>query len=89
MDQSNGLTPEEIASLDKKIASLESKVFKAKEDYDELIEQLSELVRQRYPERQEEAVKDRLYKAYKRSGKSIDFIIDFIENADDEEDFWN
>lgn len=36
----------------------------------------------------EEAIKERLYEAYKRSGKTVDFIIDFIDNADDEDDFW-
>lgn len=29
------------------------------------------------------------YQAYKQSNKDIDFIIDFIENAPDEDDFWN
>lgn len=43
---------------------------------------------QRFPERKEEAIKGRLYDAYRRSGKSVDFIIDFIENADDEDDYW-
>ncbi len=42
-----------------------------------------------YPERKEEAIKDRLYEAYKRSNKTVDFIIDFIENALDEDDFCN
>ena len=44
--------------------------------------------REDYPERREEAIKNRLYDAYRRSGKSVDFIIDFIENADDEDDYW-
>ncbi len=48
---------------------------------------MAELLEQRYPERREEAIKNRLYEAYQRSGKSIDFIIDFIENAD-EDDYW-
>ena len=48
---------------------------------------MSELLEQRYPERREEAIKERLYEAYKRSGKTVDFIIDFIDNADDEDDF--
>ena len=30
-----------------------------------------------------------LYEAYKRSNKTVDFIIDIIENAPDEDDFWN
>jgi hypothetical protein len=49
---------------------------------------MSELLDQRDPERREEAIKNRLYDAYRRSGKNVDFIIDFIENADDEDDYW-
>ena len=73
----------------KKIDLTEQKLLKAKREYDALLEQMNELLIQRYPERQEEQIKDRLYKAYQHSNKSIDFIIDFIENADDEDDFWN
>ena len=83
------LTQKEIEILDKKIEELEPKISKAKKEYDDLINQLSELISQRYPERKEEAIKNRLYEAYKRSNKTIDFIIDFIENAPDEDDFWN
>ena len=73
---------------DRKIEKLGSKVSEAKREYDTLLEQMSELLEQRYPERREEAIKERLYEAYKRSGKTVDFIIDFIDNADDEDDFW-
>ena len=82
------MTEKEIAALDKKIKALEPKLFKAKDAYDALLEQMSSLLGQRYPERKEEAVKNRLYEAYKNSGKTIDFIIDFIENADDEDEYW-
>ena len=40
-------------------------------------------------EKKEEKIKDRLYKAYTHSNKDLDFIIDFIENAPDEDDYWN
>lgn len=82
------MTSKEIAALDKKIDALKPKISKAKATYDSLVEQMSVLMAQRYPERQEEANKNRLYEAYKRSGKTLDFIINFIENADDEDDFW-
>ena len=82
------MTEKEKAALDKKIEALKPKISKAKEEYDSLIEQLSGLLEQRYPERREGAIKNRLYEAYRNSGKSVDFIIDFIENADDEDDFW-
>lgn len=83
------LTEKEIAALDEKIAALEPKVHEAKRTYDDLIEELAKLIEARYPERQEDAIKDRLYQAYIHSNKDIDFIIDFIENADDEDDYWN
>ena len=83
------MTPKEMAALDKKIEALEPKLLKAKDTYDSLLGQLSELLDQRYPERREEAIKERLYEAYRRSGKTVDFIIDFIENANDEDEFWS
>lgn len=82
------MTQKEKDVLDKKIEALKSKISRAKDTYDSLLAEMSELLDKRYPERREEAIKDRLYDAYRRSGKSIDFIIDFIENADDEDDYW-
>ena len=82
------MTQEEKEELDKEIEALKPKIFKAKDIYDSLVDEMSELLEKRYPERREEAIKDRLYDAYRRSGKSVDFIIDFIENADDEDDYW-
>ena len=82
------MTKREMEALDRKIEKLGSRVSEAKREYDTLLEQMSELLEQRYPERREEAIKERLYEAYKRSGKTVDFIIDFIDNADDEDDFW-
>lgn len=83
------LTEKEIAALDKKIESLKPKVHKAHQQYETLLEQLSELIEARYPERQEDAIKERLWKAYKNSNKDIDLIIDYIENGPDDDDYWN
>lgn len=82
------MTQKEMDALDQKIEALKLEVIKAKEKYDSLTHQMAALINQRYPERQEDAIKERFYDAYKRSGKTIDFIIDFIENADDEDDYW-
>ena len=79
------VTPKEIAALDKKIEALKSKLYKAKEVYDSLADQRSSLLEQRYPEWKEKAIKDRLYEAYRNSGKTVDFI----KNADDEDNFWS
>ncbi len=83
------MTKEEIVALDKEIAILEEKVAQAHSTYDGLADQLHALLLKRYPERQEDAIKNRLYDAYRKSGKSLDFIIDFIEHADNEDDYWN
>lgn len=83
------MTEKEAAALDKKIEALKPKIRKAHRAYEDLLEQMNDLLIQRYPERQEEQIKDRLYQAYRQSNKDIDFIIDFIENAPDEDDFWN
>ena len=82
------VTEKELSALDKKIQTIEAKASKAKAEYDALVDQLSDLIEQRYPERREEAIKERLYQAYRGSNKTVDFIVDFIENADDEDDYW-
>ena len=82
------MNEKEAAALDKKIEALQPKISKAKKVYDDLIDQMSELLDQRYPERKEDAIKNRLYEAYQSSKKSVEFIVDFIENADDEDDYW-
>lgn len=82
------MTKEESDELDRRIEELKPEIFRAKKEYDSLIERMSMLVEQRYPERRDDAIKERLFEAYRRSGKSVEFIIDFIENADDEDDYW-
>ena len=83
------MTEKEQQALDTKIEALEKKVSKVHVEYEAMLEELNGLLIQRYPERQEDAIKERLWNAYKKSNNDIDFIIDFIENADDEDDFWN
>lgn len=83
------MTEKERQALDKKIEALEKKVSKVHVEYEAMLEELNNLLIQRYPKRQEATIKERLWNAYKKSNKDIDFIIDFIENADDEDDFWN
>lgn len=83
------MAEKEQQALDKKIEALKPKISKAHKTYEDLLEQMNELLIRRYPERQEDAIKERLWNAYKQSDKDIDFIIDFIENAPDEDDFWN
>lgn len=83
------MTVKEAAALDKRIERLQDKIIKVKHEYEDMLEQLNDLMEQRNPEKKEEAVKERLWKAYSHSGKSLDFIIDFIENAPDDDDYWN
>ena len=74
------MTEKERQALDKKIEELEKKVSKVHVEYEAMLEELNDLLIQRYPERQEDAIKERLWNAYKKSNKDINFIIDFIEN---------
>lgn len=83
------MTSKELADLDKRIDILQDKILKTKREYEAMIDELAALIEQRNPEKKEERIKDRLFKAYTRSNKEIDFIIDFIENAPDEDDYWN
>lgn len=84
------LSEKEIAELDKQIEDLQNKVYKAKKEYDSLSDQLSDLLTQRYPERQAEYIKDVLYDAYSRSHKSLELIVSYMlnENLDDEGTYW-
>ena len=83
------MTDKEAAALNKKISVLQDKIIKVKHEYEDMLEQLNDLMEQRNPEKKEEAVKERLWQAYSHSTKSLDFIIDFIENSPDEDDYWN
>ena len=55
------MTSEEITELDEQIKALEPELHKAHEKYETLVEQMSELIKRRYPERQGDEVKNRLY----------------------------
>ena len=83
------MTDKEAAALNKKISVLQDKIIKVKHEYEDMLEQLNDLMEQRNPEKKEEAVKERLWQAYSHSTKNLVFIIDFIENAPDEDDYWN
>lgn len=83
------MTEKEAAALDKRIERLQDKIIKVKHEYEDMLEQLNDLMIKRNPEKQEEQVKERLYQTYTHSSKSLDFIIDFIENAPDDDDYWN
>ena len=84
------LSEKEIDDMDKQIKNLEDKVYKAKKEYDVLSDQLSDLLIQRYPERQKEYIKDVLYDAYSRSHKPLELIVSYMlnENLDDEGAYW-
>ena len=84
------LSEKETAELDKQIEELQNRVYKAKKEYDSLSDQLSELLIQRYPERQTEYIKDVLYDAYIRSHKSLELIVSYMLNDDLDEEgtYW-
>ena len=64
------MTKEESDELDRRIEELKPELSRAKKEYDSLVERMSMLIEQRYPERRDDAIKERLFEAYRRSGKS-------------------
>ena len=72
-----------IEALDRKIERLQEKVIKKNQEYSVLAEELSTLLDERHPERKIERVKQALYDAYVESERSLDEIIDLIQNADE------
>ena len=83
MSQEKKMTAAEkkrMETLDRKIERVQAKVVRAKHEYDALTEELSDLLTERYPERQEEYIKETLYRAYQKSSKSLEMIISFMLN---------
>ena len=81
------MTEKEQQALDKQIEATERKLLKTKKEYDDLLDRMNDLLTRRYPERQEAAIKERLWKAYQNSHKDIDEIVEFMEEGPD--DRWN
>lgn len=69
--------------LDRQIEILQKKVIQKHHEYNELTEQLSVLLEERYPERKRDRIKDSLYEAYEQSGRALDEIVDLIKHADE------
>jgi len=77
-----------IETLDRKIEKLQLKVFQKHKEYEMLSDELLELIYERYPERKTENIKKALYDAYCKSNKSLDEVLDLIQNPYLEEDKW-
>lgn len=76
-----------IESLDKQIKRLEDRIVVKRHEYDALVEKLDQLLSERYPERNADTIKEKLYKGYVSSTRSMDEIMAFIEGRDDEIDW--
>lgn len=70
-------------ALDRKIEKLQEKVAKKYQEYNTVADELSVLLDERYPERRIDRIKQALYDAYSESGRSLDEILDLIQNADE------
>ena len=81
------LPEKEKKALDKKLQALEPKLFKAKQQYDVLSEEYHELWNRRHPEKQEEYVKETLYKAYLHSRRTLEEILIYMAMPGDEEQY--
>jgi len=69
-----------IAALDKKIENLQEKIVQKHKEYNSLTEELQKLLDERYPERNAERVKEALYDAYQKNDKSMEDVIELIQN---------
>ena len=67
--------------LDKKIEKMQAIVFEKHKEYNDLVEQLAVLLDERYPERKTDRIKDALYDAYIQSDRSLDEILDLIQDV--------
>ena len=76
-----------IESLDKQIEKLQEKISIKHREYDSMMDELHQLLDERYPERKEENIKKQLYEAYLDSNRSLDEIMAFMEGRDDEIDW--
>ena len=56
-------------------------VFEKHKEYNDLVEQLAVLLDERYPERKTDRIKDALYDAYIQSDRSLDEILDLIQDV--------
>jgi ribosomal protein S4 len=81
------LTEADRKKLDRKIGQLKRKVSETREAYDALVEELEQLLLKRYPERKEENIKKTLYAAYRKSHRSMEEILAFMEGRDDDIDW--
>lgn len=70
-------------ALDRKIEKLQEKVAKKHQEYNTVVDELSALLDERYPERRIDRIKEALYDAYSESGRSLDEILELIQNADE------
>lgn len=70
-------------ALDRKIEKLQEKVAKKYQEYNTVADELSVLLDERYPERRIDRIKQALYDVYSESGRSLDEILDLIQNADE------
>lgn len=72
------LSDQEKKALEQEMEQLEPRMFKAKKEYEAIVAQYAKLLERRYPEREEERIKDTLYKAYQKSERTLEEILAYI-----------
>ena len=82
MSEENWAVDNKYDELDKKIEELQEIVLEKHKEYNALVEELAVLLDERHPERRIERIKEALYESYINSGRSLDEIIELIEDAD-------
>ena len=76
-----------IESLDRRIEKQKERVFARHHEYDEALNELQQLLDERYPEKKEERIRTQLYETYQKSQRSLEEILAFMEGRDDEIDW--
>lgn len=71
-----------LEALDKKIEKLKDKAIVKKKEYDDLMDQLTKLMEERYPEQKEARIKDSLYQAYQKSSLTLDEAVELLQNPE-------
>lgn len=81
----SSLSEKEKKTLDRKMEMLKPRMYKAKQQYDSLVFQYTELLELRHPEKKEERIKETLYAAYQKSYHSLEEILAYMAGEDNDD----
>lgn len=83
-ETTTALSKEEELALDRQLEQLEPQIADAKRKYDALVSQYAELFEKRHPEKQEDHIKETLFRAYQKSDRTMEQILTYMAGAEDD-----